>query len=221
LVVSDGRSVTVMSDAIAATLDAVVTASDCYGFRWSADQFDVLCWQMPSDGRTFAAQVGGGWAQWHGWDTPHGHILFPAKTVYFWEQENLHLVGMADGSIAMLDSAATTDLGATIKAETVTGFINRETDAWKACECVRFTFKRGVALTSSFEPQVLLSWRDSQGAFCAPLRLGLGFGGDPIFTIECRTLGMYRARQWKLEFTDAADFVLARAEETYSIGGNN
>lgn len=221
LVMSDGRAVQVMSDPIAATLDGIGVVSDCYGFRYAADQFDVLCWQMPSDGRTFATQVGSGWSQWHAWDTPHGHRLFPAKTVYYWEEENLHLVGLADGSIATLEGSANTDLGDTIKAEVVTGFLNRDTDAWKSCDVVRLSFKRGVALDSSFEPQVLLSWRDSQGAFCAPLRLGLGFVGDPIFTIECRTLGMYRARQWKLEFTDAADFVLARVEETFSIGGNN
>lgn len=220
IVMSDGRAVQVMSDAISATLDSVADVSDCYGFRWAADQFDVLCWQMPTDGRTFAIQTGGGWAQWHGWDTPHGHRLFPAKSVYYWEEENIYLVGMADGSIATLDSSATTDLGSTIKAEIVTGFQNQGTDAWKACEVVRLTFKRGVAVTTD-EPQVLLSWRDSQGAFCAPLRLGLGFVGDPIFTIEVRSLGIYRARQWKLEFTDAADFVLARAEETFSIGGTN
>lgn len=220
IVMSDGRAMQVMSDAISATLDSVATVDDCYGFRWSADQFDILCWQMPSDGRTFAAPAGGGWSQWHAWDTPHGHRLFPAKCVYFWEEENLYLVGMPDGSIATLDSSANTDLGATIKAEVLTGFTNHDTDAWKACDCVRLTFKRGVALTTD-EPQALLSWRDNLGAFCAPLRLGLGFAGDDTFTIERRTLGMYRSRQWKLEFTDAADFVLARVEETFSIGGNN
>lgn len=219
-VISDGRAVQVMSDAIAATLDSVPTVSDCYGFRWSADQFDVTAFQMPTDGRTFAAQVGGGWAQWHGWDSAHGHTLFPAKTVYYWDEENTYLVGMPDGSIATLDSATNTDLGATIKAEVLTGFINQDTDAWKSCDVLRLTIKRGVA-TGSTEPQLLLSWRDSLGAFSTPLRLGLGLAGDPMFTIERRSLGMYRARQWKLEFTDAADFVLARAEETFSIGGTN
>lgn len=216
----DGRAVTVISDAIAGTLDAVGTVSDCYGFRWSADQFDVLCWQFATDGRTFAAQNGGGWAQWHGWIEGQGHSVLPITSHYYWEEHNLHLVGQADGTIALLDSAAGTDLGQTIKAEVISGFINRETDVYKQCESIRLTFKRGHA-TGAAEPQVLLSWRDSLGAFCSPIRLGLGLGGDHMFTIERRSLGMYRARQWKIEFTDAVDFVLARAEETYSLGGNN
>jgi hypothetical protein len=219
-VMSDGRSVQVISDQISATLDSVPLVSDCYGFRWSADQFDVACWQMPTDGRTFAAQIGGGWAQWHGWTPGQGHTLFPITSHFYWEEQNLHLVGMADGTIAQLDSTTGTDLGATIKAEVVTGFLNRETDAWKSCDAVRLTFKRGQA-SGPTEPQVLLSWRDGQGAFSSPLRLGLGVAGDQMFTIERRSLGMYRARQWKLEFTDAVDFVLARVEETFSVGGTN
>lgn len=213
---SDGRSVTEMSDGISATLDAVGTVSDAFGFRWTADQFDCLAWVFPTDGRTFVSQSAGGWAQWHGWTDGAGHTPFPATAFHFWPEQNLYLVGLADGTIAQLDSTGTSDLGARIKAEVRTGFINRDTDAHKHCEAVRFTFKRGQ--TAGVEPQVLLSWRDTLGPFCAPLRLGLGTVGDYVFTVERRSLGTYRARQWRLEFTDAVDFALARAEEIFTSG---
>lgn len=216
---SDGRSITELSDSISATLDGMTTVSDAYGLRWTADQFDCLAWVFPTDGRTFVSQAGGGWGQWHGWTDGSGHTLFPATAHHFWPDENLHLVGLADGTIARLDSAAVDDLGGRIKAETRTGFINRDTDAHKHCQAVRFTFRRGHA--SGTEPHVLLSWRDDLGAFCSPLRLGLGAQGDYVFTVERRSLGTYRARQWRLEFSDAVDFVLARAEEIYTVGGAN
>jgi hypothetical protein len=220
-VTTDGRTVQALSDPIAATLDAIETVDDCFGFHWNADQFSALVWKFPTDGRTFVAQGGKGWAQWHGWEDGRGHTPFPVTAHYYWPEENRHLVGLADGSVAQLDTAATTDLGATIKAEVTTGFINHDTDSWKSCDMVRLTFRRGQTATGSEEPHVMLSWRDTLGGFCAPLRLGLGTTGDYVFTVERRSLGMYRARQWKLEFTGAADFVLARVEETYSMGGNN
>jgi hypothetical protein len=217
---SDGRSLTELSLPISATLDDMTTVSDAYGFRWSADQFDCLAWLFPTDGRTFVNQNGGGWAQWHGWTHGAGHTPFPITAFHYWHDQNLHLVGQADGTIAKLDSSAPTDLGGTIKAETRTGFINRDTDAHKHCQAVRFTFKRGHA-TGTTEPVVLLSWRDTLGDFCPPLRLSLGTTGDHVFTVERRSLGTYRSRQWRLEFTEAVDFVLARAEEIFSIGGQN
>lgn len=213
----DGSTLSVLSDPISRTLDLMTTTSDCYGFRWEADQFDVLAWLFPTDGRTFALQQGGGWAQWHGWTNGQGHTPLPITAHHYWPEENLHLVGLESGQVAQFDSAATSDLGATIKAEVTTGFINQGTDAYKHCQAARFTFRRGVG--TSTDPTVLLSWRDDLGDFCSPLRLQLGVAGDGIFTIEKRSLGTYRARQWRLEFTDAVDFVLARAEETFSVEG--
>jgi hypothetical protein len=197
----------------------MTTVSDGWGFRWDDDQFDILAWLFPTDGRTFALQQGGGWAQWHGWTEGRGHTILPITAHHFWPEENVHLVGLASGQVAKFDTAAATDLGATIKAEVLTGFVNHDTDAHKQCTAVRFTFRRGH--TTGAEPVVLLSWRDNLGAFCNPIRLGLGAAGDYVFTIEKRSLGTYRSRQWKLEFTEALDFVLARAEEVYSVGGQN
>ena len=68
---------------------------------------------------------------------------------------------------------------------------------------------------------MLLSWRDDLGDFCRPIRMTLGATADYVFTVERRSLGTYRARQWKVEFTEAVDFVLARAEETFTVGGMN
>lgn len=211
--------ITPLSDPIARTLDLMTTVDDAIGFRWNADQFDCLCWLFPTDGRAFVIQQGGGWAQWHAWTEGQGHTALPITAHHYWPEENVHLVGLDDGTIAQLDPDAPDDLGETIKAEVLTGFINRDTDAVKHCQAARFTFRRGHG--TSPDPQVLLSWRDDLGAFCAPIRMTLGVTGNYTFTIEKRSLGTYRSRQWKLEFTEAVDFVLARAEEIFTLGGSN
>lgn len=215
---SDGRGAEEISGPISATLDGVTAVTDCFGFRWVADQYDVLCWLFPSDGRSFAIQAGGGWAQWHGWTNGQGHTILPIRSHYFWPEQNVHLVGLANGQIAKLEMAAFADLGVTIKAEALTGFISRETMSFKHCQAVRFFFKRGQTATGSTEPHVMLSWRDDLGAFCAPLRIGLGTTGDYTVSVERRSLGRYRTRQWRLEFTEAADFTLAGCTETFTVG---
>lgn len=220
LVSGDGRSAEEISATIAKTLDGIDVVSDCFGFRWIADQYDVLTWVFPSDGRTFAAQAGGGWAQWHGWTTGNGYTLFPAKSHFFWPEQNVHLVGLEDGTIAKLDTDAHDDLGGIIKAEARTGFVSHDTSAYKHCESIRFFFRRGHAASGAAAAQVLLSWRDTLGDFCTPIRMNLGVQADYVFTVEKRSLGTYRSRQWKLEFTDAVDFVLARCEETFTVGTN-
>jgi len=219
-VLSDGRSLEVTSDPIAADLDSIVDVSDCYGFRVNTGQFDVLVQQFPTDGRAFAYQNGSGWSQWSTWnEDTNQHGPFNIKSHYYWPEENLHLVGMEDGSIAQLSTSAHTDLGVPIKAEVTTGFINHGTDAKKFTDALHLTFKRGRS--SSTEPQVLLSWRDADGAaFGSPRRIGLGTTGDYVSTVTLRTLGGYRRRQWKLEFSGDTELVLASVSEDFTVGGS-
>jgi len=213
---TDGRAYEDISGEIAATIDNITTVSDCWGFRYNADQFDCLVWVMPSDGRSFAWQRGSGWGQWHGWNA--GHSLLPVRSHHYWQEENVHLVGLATGQIAQLDSTANTDLGATIKAEVTTGFQNHDTDGWKHCQALHLVFQRGQSATAG---TVLLSWRDSLGEYGNPVRVSLGVTGDYVQTVTLRSLGMYRQRDWKLEMSDAVDLVLARAVEVYTTEGSN
>jgi hypothetical protein len=227
-VMSDGRSMDVISDPISETLDNMSTVSDCWGFRCNLGQFDVLVWVFPTDGRTFAFQRGGGWAQWSGWEGS-GHGRFPGTAHYYFHEQSRHLVGLPMEAIGYLDLSASSDYvpdqsGSSqklIKADVTTGFLNRGTDVTKTCKVLRLTVKPGATSSATTEPQLLVSWRDDPNkAFGEPRRVGLGTVGASGMVKELRTLGLYRSRQWKVEFTDASDFVLARAEETYSLGAH-
>lgn len=218
-VISDGRSYTEIGGPISRTLDSITTVSDCYGFRFNLDQFDAVVWVFPTDGRAFAWQRDGGWSQWHGWTENQGYTALPVKSHFFEETTNTHLVGLSTGQIGQFDTGASTDVGGgTIKAEVTTGFLNRGTDAFKSCETLRLTLKRGQ--TTGTAPVVRISWRDDLGAFCSPISISLGTAGDYAVTKELRSLGTYRRRQWKFEMTDAAELVLAGVEEVYSAGGD-
>ncbi len=209
----DGRTLQELSKPIASVLEDIETVSDCWAFRLNMDQFDCRVWVFPTDGRAFCQQDGGGWSQWHGWSGT-GYAALPIKAHHLYLPTKTHLAGLANGSIVKFDSTAGTDMGDTIKAEVRTGFQRHDTDDYKHCNLLTLTFKRGKS--TGAEPFVLLSWRDDLGEYCDPLRIGLGTTGDNVFTVSLYSLGTYRRRDWRMEFTDAADFVLAGAEETFS-----
>ncbi len=213
----NGRTLEELSKPISSTIEGIMQtglASDCWGFRLNMGQFDCLVWVFPTDGRAFCYQQGGGWSQWHGWSGT-GYAPLAVKSHHLYLPTKTHLAGLADGRIVRFDATAGTDMGVRIKAEARTGFQRRGTSAFKHCESLLLTFERGTA--TGAEPFALLSWRDDLGSYCDPIRIGLGTTGDNVFTVALYSLGTYRGRDWRMEFTDAADYVLAGAEETFSI----
>lgn len=210
-----GAAAEEISKPIAHTLDLMTSQSDCFGFRYNFDQFDCLVWAFPTDGRAFSYQDGAGWSQWQGWNSANGNYGPLGITChYWWEQKNLHLVGLSTGQIAQFDTAAATDLGSPIKALVRTGFEDHGTDAYKSCEALYLTLERGQTSTPA---QVLVSYRDGLGAFCPPIAVKLGTTGDNVITVRLGSMGTYRRRQWQFEMSDAAELVLASVEEVFSM----
>lgn len=218
-VLSDGRSVTDISQPIARTLDAITTWDDCFGYRVNVDQFDCLVWTFPTDGRSFCYQLTGGWSQWQGRQGSN-RITFPVTAHVFRESDSTDVVGLADGRVCKLATSASTDLGDPIEADVMTGYISRGTNAVKACVAVRLVLQRGETSSTTDEPIALLSWRDDGGAFEDPIPVGLGVAGEKEVVVELRSLGVYRRRQWRLTFTGSEEWVLAGATEEFTVGGN-
>ena len=214
-VASDGRSFEDISPGIAAVLDGISTVDDCFGYRVAIDQFDLMAWTFPTDSRTFVFQPAGGWSQWSQWVDGIGHQRFPVNAHHYWEDRNVHIVGLTDGRICKLDVTASQDIGGTeIKAQVETAYITHDTSATKTCERVTLEIVRGFASSGS----VSLSYRDDGGSWSIPIVRSLG--GDHLQFIHCYSLGTYRQRQWRIEMTDSADFTLARAVEKFSVGSN-
>ncbi len=216
-VVSDGRSIKVISDPIAKTLDAITTYSDCYGYRVMTGNVDCLVWTFPSDGRTFAYQAGSGWGQWSGWRAATTAFTpFSVLSHHLRQDTNENIVGTTDGYIAKLTSDALTDLGDPIKAYVETGYVSRGTDQKKHCQCVRFAFRRGT-VTGAVGPQAFFSYRDKPGPWEPSIPIDLGRSGDTHPVLEFRSLGTYRRRQWRFEFTGTEELALVSASEDFEV----
>jgi hypothetical protein len=216
-VVSDGRSIKVISDPIAKSLDEMDTYSDCYGYRVMTGNVDCLVWTFPTDGRTFVYQTGSGWGQWSGWvASTTGFAPFEVLSHHLRQDTNVNVVGTTEGFIGELTTDALTDLGTPIKAYVETGYVSRGTDQKKHCQCVRFALRRGT-VNGGTGPQAFFSYRDQPGPWEPSIPIDLGRSGDTHPVLEFRSLGTYRRRQWRFEFTGTEELILVSASEDFEV----
>ncbi len=215
LVLSDGRTQTVISDlGMSATIKGIETVSDAWAFRCVIGNHDLYAWVFPTDGRTFVLDRNSQtWSEWRRKEAGTGRWLPWAPTCYLYvESLRIHLVGMADGTIAELTLDAHTDLEDPISWKIRTGFkdVTKRRHAVEA----RFTARRGEA--SSPTSSIAVSWRDDLGAFTPPIECSLGEPGDYTADIVVSPAGEpYRRRQWELSGSAADAYVIAAGKETF------
>ncbi len=217
LQVSDGRSFKDISEPIGKTLDTLPEVSDGYGYRVLMGNIDAMVWTFPTDGRTFVYQAGSGWGQWGGFDAATANYKpFTVLSHHLRQDTNVNVVGTTDGFVAELSTDALTDLGEPIRAHVETGYVSRGTDRLKHCQHVRLAFRRGQT-TGSTGPQAWLSYRDRPGPWEPGLAIDLGGSGDTHPVLEFHSLGTYRRRQWRFEFTGTDELVLVSATEDFEV----
>jgi len=214
-VVSDARSEQVIGDPIQKTIDDIAVVSDCYGFRVSAGPLDCLVYKFEQDGRCFSFQKGSGWSEWLSWKNGNW-APFPVTCEVISPTTSDNLVGDSFGRVGRLSLDAHTDYGEPINARVETGYIDRGTDEKKHCRCVRVTMRRGQT-TSSVGPVAYISWRDQPGPYGPPLAINLGAQGDTHPVVELRSLGAYRRRQWRFEFSGTEPLELVKVTEEFEV----
>lgn len=218
-IISNGRAFQPISDpALTETLAGLATVTDCWGFRLKASSWDLLVWIFPTEGRGFCYDIGKKkWTEWRGYGTDWQ--AFAGSSYAFWGTKNLHLMGLGDGTIGKLDFTSSFDGANPVVGEVVTGFIDHASMNYKHCQALRLRFKRGVgAIGQNPPPKCQLFWRDDLGPWEDPEELDMGDADDVAPTIELRSLGRYRERQWKLRMSDSVPLTLIDVEETFEMG---
>lgn len=218
IVYSDGRSFQNLEGPIKAQLDALSDPTDCFGYRVFTGRVDCLVWTFPTDGRTFAYQVGGGWSEWFGWDDSQANFKrFIANAHHLRRDGGLNVVGTVDGKVGRLSLSSYSDLGEKVVAYVESGFINRDTDFLKKCRGLKFAIRRGSSSAASLGR---IEWRDDTGPWNGPIYIDTGATGDNNCVREIRSLGAYRRRQWRWTFSDSANLSLLKVTESFDILGN-
>lgn len=213
-VMGDARSLNDVSGDISATLEGIDSIDDCFGYRVVLGNVDAVVWTFPADGRSFVFQKGSAWAQWASFGT--NWLPFKVTAAVYNPADGATVVGTSDGRVARFSMAATSDLGETVNAQAVTGYLDRDTDQKKYCRCVRLALRRGT-VTGSTGPHAWLGWRDRPGPWEGRVPVDLGRSGDREIVVEVRSLGVYRRRQWMFEFNGTEELVLVRASEDFEV----
>lgn len=211
IVSGDGRSFDILSSPdMAKSLSALGTVSDCWGFRARINSFDLLVFVFPTEEFTLVYNRDSkNWSEWRGW-TGSEWSTWPGRSYYYWPQQNVHLIGMADGSIVEMTFDAHMDMSNSIKGISRTGFRGDGMNA--LCQRVQLQMRRGATLPTVTAPTVELRYRDDLGTFQPAVNYPLG-SADYTTTVEAWSLGMYRDRQYELAFENNAEFILTRAVE--------
>lgn len=219
-VFSNGRSVDVLSSpGMAATAKQLGVVSDCWGSNVMIESWDLLLWIFPTEKRGFYYdRVTKKWGEVDSYDENGVSTGFMPRCHVYWEAQNLHLVGLENGRIAVLSMNAMRDDGMPIIATSRTGFIDRGTFSYKLSERVQLQLKRGSTSPGDLAPIVEYRYRDDFGPFQPAIRRSLGDAGDYSTVVEEFSLGMYRNREHEVRFTDAGEFILTGATETFSMG---
>jgi len=214
ILLSNARGPEFISEPIQKTLDAM-DLTGAWGFTCDMDQFSFLAWMFPAEGHGLVYQIGGGWSRWAGfsngnWTTPK--LMSVARR---WGSAKEYVVGTTDGYIGALSTSALTDLGDPIRAYCRSGYLHRgdqanPNDARKICNGIKLTFK--LDASTATEDIGWIRWRDEDEVWRQ--RIPLRPRGS---VVDLRSLGVYRRRQWEIEWRDDANVTLISATEDFEV----
>jgi len=218
IVYSDGRTFQNLEAPIKRQLDALADPTDCFGYRVFTGHVDALVWTFPSDGCTFAYQVGGGWSRWEGWSSEYGNFKPLIVNAHHLRRDGgVNLVGTSTGRVGQFSLSSFSDLGDKVVAYVQSGFEDRGTDNLKRCRSVKLALRRGSSTAASIGK---LEYRDDTGPWNQALYIDTGVTGDNNCVRELRGLGVYRRRQWRFTFSDTANLSLVKVTETFDVLGS-
>lgn len=213
---SDGRAFKVLSTPNIANdiMQPEFVVADCQGYRIPIGLWDLLLWVFPTEKRGFCYdRTAQKWVgEFRSLDANGEWTSFAPTSYAYYPAQNIHLVGMPDGTIAELTFEANDDLGHPLKAVSRTAFQSRGTFMRKNCQRASLQFRGPMPPTSS--QVVELRYRDDLGQFRPVTRWTPG--SQPY--AEKYSLGMYRQRQWEIEWSGGGRFTLTGATETVEMG---
>ena len=204
VVMASGYDAKIISTpAITSEIADLSTLDDAYGWTYQYKQHAFYVLTFPSGGKTFVYDVTTG--KWHQWasKTLNYHRSAAHTFVY-----NKHLVGdPASGKVYYLDWSKWTDNGDTITRIRRSAHIHGEDKPVRHYALYAET-RMGVGNSDITDPQIMMRYRDSNGAWSNERSRSLGKVGEKDKKAVWRQLGRSVDRVYELKVTDPCDAVL-------------
>ena len=218
----EGRTPKVVSFSFDKEIQEMTTVSDCFGTRIQIDQFSLLIWTFPTEGKTFIVDAKSGkyLGEFSSFETGL-KSRFRMNGYAYWPSLDKHYItDYLDSNIWELSRDYYAYGDNPRRCLRRTGPIDHGTGNKKRNVYYEFHIKRGVGNSSVSDPQFVVRFRDDDKGWSDEYLVSLGATGDESIVRRLHNTGTYRRREIEIYCTDAVEFNLTKIMESVEPLGN-
>lgn len=210
IVISDGRSVRPISDAIQRDIRGLSYIDDCFMFREERGQHSYVVVRFPTEKRTFVYNLKGN--TWRERDYYSGvfHDDFPVGACSYWPSENKYILGstLSAGGLLTYDEDSRQDIDGPLVAEFVSGLLNYGADGRKRSRRLQVVFRRGTAAQNATQGALEVRVKDDAKPWSDWQQIEVG-GPDDYGIVKFLYFGgIFRFRQVHIRYSSSEDMSL-------------
>jgi hypothetical protein len=215
-IITDGRTNQPISDAISKDLRNLGTIDDCWGYREELENFSLVVWHFPAEGRTFVYNLTRKtWSERKYYSAPF-QVAMPISAHVYWPALNIHLIANdTTAALYTLDPDIHADIGGTLLCERYTGWNDMGNKLRKRDNELVVTLRRGTVASGHTQSALEVRCRDDGGAWSDFDFVLLGEAEDSEQTVKVFLGGVYRRRLYHFRYSGSDNTSLVSAEQFY------
>ena len=216
-----GRDFARISEAIEADLATYDTVSDCVTSSFTWDGSIHVLFLFPNSGKGWSIDLKNNeWSEWRGYDD-NGFARVRINCIAY-ATPNVFAGDFLTGKVWRFSSTVKTDAEGVFKRLRRFSFRDGGGAIRKRADLVRVNVKRNVASsfsgeTSETNPTIELGWKDDDKPPTDFRQASLGEIGEQRNYVEFRRNGIYRSRQYVLQFSDPSPLSLVSVETDETV----
>lgn len=212
-----GREFARISEPIEEELSTYETVDDCVASSFTFNGSIHISFIFKTAGKMWSIDLRNNqWTEWRGfsdgWVRPRMNFAFYSK------QENLTIAGdFITGKVWKFSETVKTDAQGIFKRQRT--FCQRDAGAaiGKQARLLRIALKRDVAsaysgTTPETNPKLEVRWKDDGKEWSNYRQVSLGLKGESRYYAEIYRLGIYRSRQYEIQFSDPSELNISSVE---------
>lgn len=212
IVISDGRTIESISDAIQSDLRGLGTISDCFMYREERGTFSKLVVRFPKAMRTFAYDLNAKyWTERSYYSSPL-QADYPVGAYVYWPSLNYHMVGssLAGGGLYQIASTPGAELSSSLVCERVTGWHDHGSDNRKRSTRIRATLRRGTGTLNSNPGALELRVQNDDSGWSSWQQISVGQPYESDHVKDVFIGGIFRRRRYHVRFSTTETFSLVK-----------
>jgi hypothetical protein len=219
LVQWNGKTVQRLSTKYDRQFQSLAFVNDAVAFKIAFDGYVFFVFQFRLANRTFVYnQTTDDWSEWGSWNFSDAlYDRWIGAAYVYAESWGLHLIGRRDTLVVSeLSNAYTSDDGAAIAVDRITGHLDFGTSKRKQSNELRFRARRGDGL-SERTPVLMVRHKIDNRHWSNWKEFSLGKIGEYDLILRDIRRNQFRTKQYHFRATDAVSIVFSQAEEDIEV----